>query len=219
MIRFENVTKHYGTRVALENVDFSLDPAEMAFLVGHSGAGKSTLLRHLVCLEAPSEGRVMVGNFDLRRLSDDQLPMFRRKVGVVFQDPQLLPDRSVFDNVALPLRAAGFDRKVIPSRVMAALEQVELSHVEHALPGELSSGQRQRVGIARAVVHKPALLLADEPTGNLDPELSKKIMKLFTQFRNHGVTVLVATHEQALVEAQPFRVLRLDQGRLVEDGR
>mgnify|MGYP001126576534 CR=1 FL=1 len=219
MIQFENVTKRYGTRLALDEVSFSLDPSEMAFLVGHSGAGKSTLLRHLVCLEAPSEGRVMVGNFDLRKLSPDQLPMFRRKVGVVFQDPQLLADRSVFENVALPLRAAGFDRSVIPARVKAALEQVELSHLEQALPGELSSGQRQRVGIARAVVHKPALLLADEPTGNLDPELSKKIMKLFTQFRNHGVTVLIATHEQALVEAQPFRVLRLDQGRLVESGR
>ncbi len=219
MIQFENVTKRYGTRLALDEVSFSLDPSEMAFLVGHSGAGKSTLLRHLVCLEAPSEGRVMVGNFDLRKLSPDQLPMFRRKVGVVFQDPQLLADRSVFENVALPLRAAGFDRRVIPARVKAALEQVELSHLEQALPGELSSGQRQRVGIARAVVHKPALLLADEPTGNLDPELSKKIMKLFTQFRNHGVTVLIATHEQALVEAQPFRVLRLDQGRLVESGQ
>ncbi|MGB0965786.1 MAG: cell division ATP-binding protein FtsE [Litorivicinus sp.] len=219
MIQFDNVTKRYGTRLALDEVSFSLDPAEMAFLVGHSGAGKSTLLRHLVCLEAPTEGRVMVGNFDLRKLSADQLPMFRRKVGVVFQDPQLLSDRTVFENVALPLRAAGFDRAVIPARVKAALEQVELSHLEQALPGELSSGQRQRVGIARAVVHKPALLLADEPTGNLDPELSKKIMKLFTQFRNHGVTVLIATHEQALVEAQPFRVLRLDQGRLVESGR
>ncbi len=218
MISFENVTKRYGTRIALDEVSFALDAGEMAFLVGHSGAGKSTLLRHLVCLEAPSEGRVMVGNFDLRRLSASQLPMFRRKVGVVFQDPQLLPDRTVYENVALPLKAAGFDRKVVPGRVKAALEQVELSHVVDALPGELSSGQRQRVGIARAVVHKPALLLADEPTGNLDPELSKKIMKLFTQFRNHGVTVLIATHEQALVEAQPFRVLRLDQGRLVESG-
>lgn len=202
--------------MALDEVSFALDPGEMAFLVGHSGAGKSTLLRQLIRLEEPTEGRVLVGKFDLRRLTSDQLPIYRRKVGVVFQDPQLLPDRTVFDNVALPLRAAGFDRKEIPGRVNAALAQVDLTDHINELPASLSSGQRQRVGIARAVVHRPALLLADEPTGNLDPELSKKIMKLFTQFRNHGVTVLIATHEQALVESQPFRVLRLEGGRLVE---
>ncbi len=216
MIEFQNVSKRYGARVALDDVSFRLDPGEMSFLVGHSGAGKSTLLRQLICLEAPSEGRVLVGNFDLRRLTPEQLPIYRRKVGVVFQDPQLLMDRSVYDNVALPLQASGFDRKAIPHRVEAALQQVDLTELAGILPSALSSGQRQRVGIARAVVHRPALLLADEPTGNLDPDLSKKIMKLFTQFRNHGVTVLIATHEQALVESQPFRVLRLDGGRLVE---
>lgn len=219
MIEFRGVSKLYsGGRIALSDVSFRLASGEMAFLTGHSGAGKTSLLRLLLGLEKASAGTVSVAGSDLASLSGEALARYRRRVGVVFQDPSLEEDLSVFDNVALPLRIGGFSEAEIPKRVNAALTRVDLSHCATAKPMELSGGQQQRVGIARAIVHRPALLVADEPTGNLDPELSARVMRMFTQFQQLGVTVLVATHEQAVVEALPFRHLTLANGRLIADG-
>lgn len=218
MIEFDSVTKRYESdRAALTEVNFKLAPGEMAFLTGHSGAGKSTLLRLLLGLEKASQGSVRVAGTDLGKLSGDKLARYRRRVGVVFQDPNLEDDLTVFDNVALPLRIAGFKEADIPKRVNAALSRVDLSDQAATRPRVLSGGQQQRVGIARAIVHRPALLVADEPTGNLDPELSARVMRMFTQFQQLGVTILVATHERAVVESLPFRHLVIEQGRLVSD--
>ena len=219
MIEFEGVGKVYGDgQVALTDLNFRLAPGEMAFLTGHSGAGKSTLLRLLLGLEKATTGAVRVAGTDLATLSGERLAKYRRRVGVVFQDPNLEEDLSVFDNVALPLRIAGFDEDEIPKRVNAALSRVDLSNRASSSPRVLSGGQQQRVGIARAIVHRPALLVADEPTGNLDPELSARVMRMFTQFQQLGVTILVATHERAVVESLPFRQLVIEQGRLISDG-
>lgn len=219
MIEFESVAKVYeGQRAALSNVNFRLAPGEMAFLTGNSGAGKSTLLRLILGLETVSSGVVRVAGTDLASLSGEKLARYRRRVGVVFQDPNLEEDLSVYDNVALPLRISGFSESEIPKRVKAALSRVDLSEQATASPRVLSGGQQQRVGIARAIVHRPALLVADEPTGNLDPELSARVMRMFTQFQQLGVTILVATHERAVVESLPFRRLVIEQGQLVSDG-
>ena len=218
MIEFESVSKVYdGQRPALSNVTFRLAPGEMAFLTGHSGAGKSTLLRLLLGLEKASQGVVRVAGTDLASLNGEKLARYRRRVGVVFQDPNLEEDLTVFDNVALPLRIAGFKEADIPKRVNAALSRVDLSDQAMTSPRVLSGGQQQRVGIARAIVHRPALVVADEPTGNLDPELSARVMRMFTQFQQLGVTILVATHERAVVESLPFRHLTIERGRLVSD--
>lgn len=183
MIAFEHVGKRYGGRFeALSNIDFRVSRGEMVFLTGHSGAGKSSLLRLIMRLERPSRGRVMVAGHDIDKLHPSQLPFYRRQIGVVFQDHQLLFDRSIYHNVALPLEIRGLAPRDIARRVRAALDKVGLLHREKALPIELSGGEQQRVGIARAVVNKPALLLADEPTGNLDPQLSADIMGLFEDF-------------------------------------
>ncbi len=219
MIEFESVGKVYGDgQVALTDLNFRLAPGEMAFLTGHSGAGKSTLLRLLLGLEKATTGSVRVAGTDLATLSGERLAKYRRRVGVVFQDPNLEEDLSVFDNVALPLRIAGFAEDEIPKRVNAALSRVDLLNRASSSPRVLSGGQQQRVGIARAIVHRPALLVADEPTGNLDPELSARVMRMFTQFQQLGVTILVATHERAVVESLPFRQLVIEQGRLISDG-
>jgi cell division transport system ATP-binding protein len=218
VIELLGVTKRYasGTR-ALEDISFSLPGGTLGFLTGHSGAGKSTLLRLLLRLELPSRGRVSVGGTDLARIRSGAVPRYRQQVGAVFQDPHLLSDRTVFDNVALPLVIAGYRRADRDRRVRAALTRVGLLEKERMRPGQLSTGERQRVGIARAVVNRPTLLLADEPTGNLDPDLSREIMGLFRLFQQVGTTVLVATHDLELVEAFGERVLELDQGRLVAD--
>jgi cell division transport system ATP-binding protein len=219
VIEFESASKVYtGGRQALTNVNFRLAPGEMAFLTGHSGAGKSTLLRLLLGLEKASTGAVRVAGTNLAELSGEKLAKYRRRVGVVFQDPNLEDDLTVFDNVALPLRIAGFNEIDIPKRVNAALSRVDLSDQAQASPRVLSGGQQQRVGIARAIVHRPALLVADEPTGNLDPELSARVMRMFTQFQQLGVTILVATHERAVVESLPFRRLVIERGQLISDG-
>ena len=190
MIEFERVAKVYeGQRAALSDVNFRLAPGEMAFLTGHSGAGKSTLLRLILGLETASSGVVRVAGTDLATLSGEKLARYRRRVGVVFQDPNLEDDLSVYDNVALPLRISGFSESEIPKRVKAALSRVDLSEQATVSPRVLSGGQQQRVGIARAIVHRPALLVADEPTGNLDPELSARVMRMFTQFQQLGVTI------------------------------
>ena len=218
MIKFDGVSKRYpGGHEALLNVAFHLKPGEFAFLTGRSGAGKSTLLKLVMLMEKASAGQLFVDGQNLNRLSRRQLPFFRRKIGVVFQDHQLLFDRSVFDNVALPLQVAGYNSSEAARRVRAALDKVGLLNRENANPIELSGGEQQRVGIARAVVNRPALLLADEPTGNLDPDLSAEIMNLFEQFSQVGTSVLVATHDLALIDPSKHRVLTLDQGRLVRD--
>ena len=219
MIRFENVSKRYDTGYeALARVDFEVAAGEMVFLTGHSGAGKSTLMKLIMLLEQPSHGQVFVDGRNLERLSSSQIPYFRRNIGVVFQNHQLLFDRSVYDNVALPLQIAGYPHQEIGKRVRAALDKVDLLDKERVNPIALSGGEQQRVGIARAVINKPTLLLADEPTGNLDPELSNEIMTLFRQFNEVGTTVLVATHDLELLKRMNKRVLGLIQGKLVHDG-
>jgi len=216
MIRFSAVSKRYpGGHEGLSNVSFELENGEMAFLTGHSGAGKSTLLRLVALLERPTRGQILVGGRNVSRLSRWRIPYHRRRVGVVFQDHKLLTDRTVFDNVALPLVVTGYARREIGRRVRAALDQVDLLGRERALPLELSSGEQQRVGIARAVAARPPLLIADEPTGNLDPELSVEIMRLFERFNAVGVTVLVASHDHALIARLGHRVLALSHGQMV----
>jgi cell division transport system ATP-binding protein len=216
MIRFDEVSKRYdGGSEALSRVSFELADGEMSFLTGHSGAGKSTLMKLIILMERASQGQVIVNGTNLNRVSRRQVPAMRRNVGVVFQNHQLLFDRTVYDNVALPLTIAGFSPKEVGRRVRAALSKVGLSDKEKKYPVALSGGEQQRVGIARAVVNKPPLLLADEPTGNLDPELSQEIMDLFSQFNQVGVSVLIATHDLDLVQRMAKRELILRQGQLV----
>lgn len=216
MIQFDNVTKRYDTgHEALKRVSFDIKANEMVFLTGHSGAGKSTLLKLIMMMEHPSDGKVVVDGFDLGAQSRKHIPYHRRNIGVVFQDHQLLFDRSVFDNVALPLEIAGYTPKEIGRRVRAALDKVGLLEKEKHNPITLSGGQQQRIGIARAVVHKPKILLADEPTGNLDPQLSAEIMYLFEQFNHVGVTVLLASHDLSLIASLKHRMLTLKEGAVV----
>ena len=215
MVRFERVSKRYGAgKDALSNINFELARGEFAFLTGHSGAGKSTLLKLMMLMERPTRGKIIVDDQDLTTMRPGQIAYHRRKVGVVFQNHQLLFDRTVFENVALPLQIAGYTPVEAARRVRAALDSVGLLGMEGRNPIELSGGEQQRVGIARAVVNKPALLLADEPTGNLDPELSEEIMNLFLRFQQVGVTVLIATHDIALIERMGHRRLILDHGEL-----
>ena len=216
MIRFDDVSKRYeGGMEALTRVTFELDDGEMAFLTGHSGAGKSTLMKLVILMERASQGQVIVNGTNLNRVSRRQVSEIRRNVGVVFQNHQLLFDRTVYDNVALPLTISGFGPKEVGRRVRAALSKVGLTEKERQFPVSLSGGEQQRVGIARAVVNKPALLLADEPTGNLDPELSREVMELFNLFNQVGVSVMIATHDLDLVKAMGKRELVLRKGRLV----
>ena len=219
MIRFDNLSKRYtGGLEALRNVSFEMDSGEMAFLTGHSGAGKSTLLKLLMLIERPTAGNLLINGKNLSRLSKSRIPFYRRQLGVVFQNHQLLFDRSVFENVALPLQVSGYTPGEIGRRVRAALDGVGLLDREKNNPIELSGGEQQRVGIARAVVHKPKILLADEPTGNLDPQLSAEIMALFKRFQDVGVTVLIATHDIDLINKMNLRIMRLNQGELELDG-
>tara|TARA_R100000654_G_scaffold22590_1_gene44820 strand:+ start:115 stop:777 length:663 start_codon:yes stop_codon:yes gene_type:complete len=218
MIRFEQVYKRYeGQQEALSGLSFELISGEMAFLTGHSGAGKSTLLKLIALIERCSHGQVIVNNQNLSRLPKWKIPYYRRKIGLVFQYHNLLHDRTVFDNVALPLIIAGENHREIGRRVRAALDKVGLLGKERNLPIALSGGEQQRVGIARAVVNRPPVLLADEPTGNLDPELSREIMHLFEQFNQVGVTVFIASHDQDLISQLPYRHITLQQGRLAEN--
>ncbi len=220
MIRFDAVSKRYpGSVDALSRVSFELGAGEMAFLTGHSGAGKSTLMKLIILLERASQGQVFVNGTNLNRTSRRQIPIVRRGVGVVFQNHQLLFDRTVYDNVALPLTIAGYSPREVGRRVRAALGKVGLADKEKKFPVALSGGEQQRVGIARAVVNKPPVLLADEPTGNLDPELSREVMDLFDQFNQVGVCVLIATHDLDLVREMGRRELVLSGGRLVSGGR
>ena len=216
MLQFINVSKRYpGGANALKNVSFELQKGEMAFLTGHSGAGKSTLLKLIAILERSTHGQVMLDNQNIGRLSKRNVPYARRKIGMIFQDHRLLHDRTVFDNVALPLIIAGLDHHEIKRRVRAALDKVNLLGKEQRYPITLSGGEQQRIGIARAVVNRPPMILADEPTGNLDPELSEEIMQLFEQFNQVGVTVLIASHDISLIDRMGYRTLQLSQGEMV----
>ena len=216
MIQLDDVSKRYpGGQEALSGLSFQVEAGELVFVTGHSGAGKSTLLKLITLIERPTQGQVLVGGVNTGRLPARRVPAFRRRIGVVFQDNKLLHDRSVFDNVALPLIIDGASRREIGRKVRAALDQVGLLSKEKRHPIALSTGEQQRVGIARAVVARPPLLVADEPTGNLDPELSEEIMRLFLRFTDVGVTVLIASHDWRLIEALGRRVIHLEQGRLV----
>ena len=220
MIEFEQVSKRYPSgHSALSGVSFRLEAGEMAFLTGHSGAGKSTRLRLIGLLERCTRGQVRINGRNLGRLPARQIPYHRREVGMIFQDHRLLHDRTVFDNVAMPLVVAGLRHQEIGRRVRAALDKVGLLKKERAYPITLSGGEQQRVGIARAVVSKPPVVLADEPTGNLDPELSREIMNLFKAFNQVGVTLLIATHDIGLISTLGQRTLTLDHGRLGNDSR
>lgn len=216
MITFERVSKRYDEgHDALREVSVNIARDELVFLTGHSGAGKSTLLRLIMLMDRPSRGQVIVDGQNLAAVRSRGIPRHRRNIGVVFQNHQLLVDRSVFDNVALPLIIAGYDHREVGRRVRAALDKVGLLNREQAMPVTLSGGEQQRVGIARAVVGKPRILLADEPTGNLDPALSAEIMNLFEQFNQVGVTVLIASHDLVLISRLHHRIITLRQGCLV----
>ncbi len=218
MIQLNNVSKRYpGGFDALRNISFEIGDQEMVFVTGHSGAGKSTLLKIITLIEHASRGQVVVNNKNLARMPRRRIPYFRREIGMVFQDNKLLYDRTVFDNVALPLVVAGVSHQEIGKRTRAALDKVGLLGKEKMLPITLSGGEQQRVGIARAVVNKPALLLADEPTGNLDAELADQIIDLFHDFNQHGVSVLIATHDLRQIKRLRKRVLALKDGELALD--
>ncbi len=216
MIRFDQVHKRYPNgREALAGVTFEVETGRLAFLTGHSGAGKSSILKLIALIERPTRGQVIVNNRNLAGIKPRAIAEFRRQIGVVFQDHKLLHDRPVMDNVALPLIIAGVARREVDKRVRAALDQVGLLGREKARPLELSTGEQQRVGIARAVVARPGLLIADEPTGNLDPDLAREVMQLFKRFSEVGVTVVVATHDIHLIEHFDAPRIVISDGRLV----
>ncbi len=215
MISLSNVSKRYpGGRQALHDVGFTIESGELAFITGHSGAGKTTLLKLLVAIERPTAGNIVVNGQNVGTLPPRAVPFLRRKFGLIFQDHKLLFDRNVFDNVALPLEIAGYGAQDAARRVRAALDKVGLLKYEKALPITLSGGERQRLCIARAIVHRPAILLADEPTGNLDADYAAEIGELFRSFNQVGVTVVVATHDQALLSRLQPRVIALRNGEL-----
>lgn len=218
MIRFDSVSKRYPEgREALIDVSFDVAAGEMLFVTGHSGAGKTTLLKMIAAIERPSSGNLEVHDRHLRRLKTREIPRLRRDIGMVFQDHRLLMDRSVADNVALPLVIAGIPREERGKRVRAALEKVGLEGRGKDAPVGLSTGEQQRVGIARAIVARPALIIADEPTGNLDPQLSEEIMQLFMGLRRTGVTIVIASHDLPLLKRMKQRVVVLDHGHLIDD--
>jgi cell division transport system ATP-binding protein len=218
MIHLEDVTKRYpGGQEALSGLSLSVDKGEMLFVTGHSGAGKSTLLRLIALIERPSSGQVIVDGQNTRRVKRRKIPAYRRQIGMVFQDHKLLYDRPVADNVALPLVIAGVSHRDAGRRVRAALDQVGLLQKEKRNPATLSAGEQQRVGIARAIVTRPKLLIADEPTGNLDPDLSLEVMRIFRRFNEVGVTLLIASHDISLIDRMGCRRIALDEGKLVPD--
>jgi len=220
MIHFDKVSKRYGAgQDALSEVSFEIDAGEVVFVTGHSGAGKSTLLKLIGLVERPTRGQITVNHASLANMRRRGIPQLRRNIGMVFQDHRLLTDRTVFDNVALPLIIAGTARDEIGKRVRAALDKVGLLSKEKNSPTALSAGEQQRVGIARAIVGKPPVIIADEPTGNLDPQLSAEIMNLFAEFGAVGTTVLIASHDLHLIKRIGKRVLVLDHGRLLDDFR
>ncbi|MBD5401180.1 cell division ATP-binding protein FtsE [bacterium] len=218
MITFRNVTKRYSNDYcALKNVSLEIHSGEFVFIVGASGAGKSTLMKLLYSEEKPSSGIVSIGGINIANLSNDQIPNLRRCMGIVFQDYKLLQNQTVFDNVAYVIRTLGISSKEINARVHGALKIVGLHEKMNATPSELSGGEQQRVGIARAIVNGPPLLIADEPTGNLDPNNSMEIMQILDQINQRGITVIVSTHDSTMVDYFRKRVIKLDQGEIVKD--
>jgi cell division transport system ATP-binding protein len=215
IVQLHNISHRYGNGPeVLSNLSLTLAQGEMAFLTGPSGAGKSTLLRLIALIERPTRGRLVVNGTDLSHVSRSAIPAHRRQIGMIFQNFNLLDDRSVYDNVALPLLIRGYSDEDIARRVRAALDAVGLLHKEKVAPLTLSGGEQQRVGIARAVVCRPTLLLADEPTGNLDPQMAREVLQLFMRFNQVGVSVLVATHAIGLIQQLPYRRINLDHGAL-----
>ncbi|MCO6513843.1 MAG: cell division ATP-binding protein FtsE [Snodgrassella sp.] len=215
MIRFEQVSKTYpGGFTALKNLSFSINKGEMIFIAGHSGAGKSTILKLISGIVKPTKGKVWLNNQDLGRLNDNQLGYLRQHIGIVFQDHKLLFDRNVLQNVMLPLRITGYERKQAERRARVAIEKVGLSGRELADPVTLSGGEQQRLCIARAVVHQPSLLIADEPSANLDRAYALDIMELFKTFHEAGTTVMIAAHDETLMADYGHRIIRLQEGRL-----
>lgn len=217
MIEFDGVSRRFSNgHFGLQDVRFHIPEGRMVFITGHSGSGKSTLLRLIPALDHPTSGTVRIGGHDLQKIPRHQYPKLRRQIGVVFQDHHLLPDRRVFDNVALPMQVAGFEPRDIRRRVEAALDKVGLHARQRARVDELSGGEQQRVNIARALVNRPKILLADEPTGNLDPELSREIFNQFADFHAIGVTVLIASHDLHLLKTFAVPRIVLNQGRIAQ---
>ena len=217
MIKFDQVTKRYpGSNEALKNASFTIEAGEMVFVTGHSGAGKSTLLKLIAAIERPTSGTVLIANQNISKLKDSAIPFMRRKFGLIFQDHKLLYDRNCFENVILPLHINGISGNEAAKRVRAALDKVGLLNKEKAMPITLSGGEQQRLAIARAVVSRPSILIADEPTGNLDASYAADIMAIFHAFHQVGVTVIVATHDALGMSATQNRVLHINQGQLTQ---
>ena len=215
MIQFRHVSKRFPDGyMALNTIDLTIEAGEMVFVTGHSGAGKSTLLKLIAAIEHPTSGSITISGQNIAQIKPVALPFLRRKIGFVFQDHKLLFDRNVFENVLLPLQISGFDRNTAASRIRAALDKVGLLGKEKAMPVTLSGGEQQRLCIARAVVHRPAILIADEPTGNLDSAYAQDIMAMFYSFHQVGVTILIATHDAGLLEDSRHRIIALRQGKL-----
>ncbi len=219
MIHFENVSKQYDTQTALRNITFSIEKGEMAFITGPSGSGKTTLLKLMYLSEKPDEGTISIDSRDLNTLKESEIPLLRRKIGFVFQDFRLLDNRNVFDNIALALRIRGLNDKDVKTRVFDSLKTVNLRHKADYYPDTLSGGEQQRVVIARAIVSEPAVLLADEPTGNVDPDTSAGIIRTFKNINATGTTIIIATHNRELFRDTGRRVLKLDNGNLVSEER
>jgi cell division transport system ATP-binding protein len=217
MIRLINVIKDYGEHYAINGINLHIKLGEFVFLVGSSGAGKSTLMRLVYREDLPTTGKVLVGGVDVSRISYSQVPQLRRRMGIVFQDFKLLPKQTVYDNIAYVIRALGMSTKEVDLRVNGALKVVGLSHKINSRPNELSGGEQQRVGIARAIVNGPPLLIADEPTGNLDPQTSLEIVEILEQINQRGTTVIVSTHDQAIVNHFKKRVVTLEDGKIIRD--
>ena len=215
MITFQNVSKYYDYQTVLKNVNLTIEQGEMVFITGPSGAGKSTLLKLMYQADRPDEGDITIGDFHLASLKESKIPLLRRNIGVVFQDFKLINNLSVFDNVALALRIRGIKEKDIKNLVSNSLKHVHLRHLSDSHPKSLSGGEQQRIVIARAIVAEPVVLLADEPTGNLDPNTATDIIKLFREINLEGTTILIATHNRELFRDTGKRVLKLDGGNLV----
>ena len=215
MIHFQDVSKHYETHTALRKVSFSIEKGEMVFITGPSGSGKTTLLKLIYVAEKPDEGNITVSEWETHKLRESQIAMFRRHIGVVFQDFRLLDNRNIFENVALALRIRGTDEKELKARVFESLKIANLRHKADSYPQTLSGGEQQRVSIARAVVSEPMIILADEPTGNVDPETSEGIMKTFKDISAKGSTILIATHNRELFRHSGRRVFKLDSGNFL----